>query len=132
MHTIVNPVSTDLSQSAKNEDMTRSWKVIYSYVTNREMGSDEYKNMKKNHEHYIKEKQRKAAHAAKEIALQQNSSKHETEELYLVTQQIKADHFEEKHFDAEPPCMDEENFKVKLIDKIEEFESHMGAKLADQ
>ena len=48
-----------------------------------------------------------------------------------MTQQIKADHFEEKHFDAESPCMDEENFKVKLIDKIEEFESHMSARPTD-
>ena len=132
MHTVAKPASTDQPVESQNEDMNRSWKVIYSYVTNREMGSDEYKNMKKNHEQYVKEKQRKAAHVAKEMASLQNGSKHENEELYLVTQQIKADHFEEKHFDAEPPCVDEENFTVKLIDKIEEFESHMGTKLRQQ
>ena len=87
VHTMVRPASTDQSAEMKNEDMTRSWKVIYSYVTNREMGSDEYKNMKKNHEQYVKEKSRKAAHAAKESAFNnQNSSKQENEELYLITQ----------------------------------------------
>ena len=68
MHTVAKPASTEQPVETQNEDMNRSWKVIYSYVTNREMGSDEYKNMKKNHEQYVKEKQRKAAHIAKEMA----------------------------------------------------------------
>ena len=110
---------------AFNEDLTRDWAIIKSYVTNRDMESAEYRIMQLNHQAFLKDKQRKEQQAALEEQFQHKSHKGEEEELYLITKQIKADHFEEKHFDSEPPCVDEENFKVKLIDKVEEFNEHM-------
>ena len=83
--------------------------------------------MQLNHQAFVKDKQRKEQQAALEESFKQKGPKGEEEELYLITKQIKADHFEEKHFDSEPPCVDEENFKVKLIDKVEEFNDHMSS-----
>ena len=130
MGSLARPTAVDAPAHAGgfNEDLTRDWTTVHSYVTNRDMEGAEYKIMQLNHAAFLKDTLRKEQLAAAELASQPTGPKGEEEELYLITKQIKADHFEEKHFDSEPPCIDEENFKVKLIDSAAEFDEHMQTK----
>ena len=128
MQSLARPATVDVPDHSGgfNEDLARDWSVVHSYVTNRDMEAAEYKMMQLNHKAFLKDKLRKEQQAAAEMEFLPKGPKGEEEELYVITKQIKADHFEEKHFDSEPPCIDEENFKVKLIDQAAEFDEHMS------